>query len=202
MTPAEARAFVRRQRVVPFTDTPGAPLSFVRAVTGEAVKGSWWGHAKGHEIFNLAGSLGEDAISLKLVAGKVTLLHRSLFPALARVVLDDGWRKPRIAGLPSEARRLLDMALGSESLRLDEAAERLGKKTGELTRARRELEGALLVHADEVHTDKGHHVAVLVPWSRWAKGEVAKAAKKLSLEDALGELRGACGSAKTALDET
>ncbi len=200
MTPAEARALVRRQRVVPFTDTKGAPPSFVRAVTGEAVKGSWWGHPKGHEIFNLAGSLGDESITLKLVLGKVTILHRSLFAALARVVTDEEWRRPRLADLSREAKALLALVEGSEALRLDDAAQALSVKTSALAAPRRELERALLVHADEIHTEKGHHVAVLVPWPRWASGDVAKAAKKLSLEDALRELQGACCGAKTALD--
>jgi hypothetical protein len=200
VTPQEALAFVRRQRVVPFTDTKGAPESFVHAVTGEAVKGSWWGHPRGHEIFNLAGAVGAEAITVKLVAGKETLLHRSLFPALARVVLDPEWRGPRISALSKDARRLLDLVESSESVRLDEAAARFEVKTSALAEKRRELQRALLVHVDEEHTEKGYHVAVLVPWRRWATREVARSPKELSLEDALRELREACRGAKTALD--
>ena len=29
----------------------------MRAVAGGAVRGSWWGHPRGNEIFNLAGAL-------------------------------------------------------------------------------------------------------------------------------------------------
>ena len=56
-------------------------------VAGEPINGSWWGHPAGHTIFNTLASISEspDVIRLRLVNGKVTLVHRRLWPALARV---------------------------------------------------------------------------------------------------------------------
>ena len=56
-------------------------------VAGEPIKGSWWGHPAGHTVFNTLESLSEspDVIRLRLVNGKVTLVHRRLWPALVRV---------------------------------------------------------------------------------------------------------------------
>ncbi|HVE17985.1 MAG TPA: hypothetical protein VNB52_02820, partial [Ilumatobacteraceae bacterium] len=56
-------------------------------IAGEPIKGSWWGHPQGHAIFNELQLLDEspDVVRLRLVRGKVTLVHRRLWPALARV---------------------------------------------------------------------------------------------------------------------
>jgi len=56
-------------------------------VAGEPIKGSWWGHPAGHTIYNTLESLNEspDVVRLRLVNGKVTLVHRRLWPALVRV---------------------------------------------------------------------------------------------------------------------
>jgi hypothetical protein len=56
-------------------------------VAGEPIKGSWWGHPRGHEIFNTLSALGDspDVVRMRLVNGKVTLVHRRVWPALVRV---------------------------------------------------------------------------------------------------------------------
>ncbi len=56
-------------------------------VAGEPIKGSWWGHGKGHTIFNILAVLDDspDIVRMRLVNGKVTLVHRRLWPALVRV---------------------------------------------------------------------------------------------------------------------
>jgi hypothetical protein len=56
-------------------------------VAGERISGSWWGHPASHAIFDaintLAGS--PDVVRTRLVNGKVTLIHRRVWPALVRV---------------------------------------------------------------------------------------------------------------------
>ena len=56
-------------------------------VAGEPIKGSWWGHPAGHTIYNTLESISEspDVIRLRLIGGKVTLVHRRLWPALVRI---------------------------------------------------------------------------------------------------------------------
>jgi hypothetical protein len=56
-------------------------------VAGEPIKGSWWGHAAGHAIFETINELVDspDVVRLRLVNGKVTLVHRRVWPALVRV---------------------------------------------------------------------------------------------------------------------
>jgi hypothetical protein len=57
-----------------------------RWFAGEAVARSWWGHPKSHAMFHAATELGEheDVLVEKLVAGKVTFVHRSLWPRCSR----------------------------------------------------------------------------------------------------------------------
>ena len=56
-------------------------------VAGEAIKGSWWGHPAGHEIFEAINGLADspDVARMRLVNNKVTLVHRRLWPALLRL---------------------------------------------------------------------------------------------------------------------
>jgi hypothetical protein len=68
-------------------------------VVGEPIRGSWWGHRRSHEIFEVINRIADspDVVRTRLVNGKVTLVHRRLWPALVRVA--DRF-------LPERARRL------------------------------------------------------------------------------------------------
>ncbi len=58
----------------------------VTVITGERVRGSWWSHPKAHEIFRAIEALPEDqVVTTKLVGGKVTFVHRKLWPDLLAV---------------------------------------------------------------------------------------------------------------------
>jgi hypothetical protein len=61
--------------------------SVAEMVAGEPIRGSWWSHPAGHAIFDALNSPAEspDVVRTRLVNGKVTLVHRRLWPALARV---------------------------------------------------------------------------------------------------------------------
>src|SRR6478736_240953 len=53
-------------------------------VAGEPIRGSWWGHPAGHEIFAVLTHLmsSPDVVATRLINGKITLVHRRLWPAL------------------------------------------------------------------------------------------------------------------------
>ncbi len=57
------------------------------AIAGEPIRGSWWGHPKGQQIFAVLETVTEspEVLVCRLVGGKVTLVHRRLWPALVRV---------------------------------------------------------------------------------------------------------------------
>ncbi|HEY0463784.1 MAG TPA: hypothetical protein VGC79_06225 [Polyangiaceae bacterium] len=86
MTPKQALAFVEKHGVV-LQAARGPVPSFAEYVTGGPIKGSWWAHAKGHEIFELATVVSEhaDVLVCKLITGKVTYVHRRLWPALVKL---------------------------------------------------------------------------------------------------------------------
>ena len=56
------------------------------AIAGEAIRGSWWAHARSHAIYDLLSAVrdSEDLLVCRLVEGKITLVHRRLWPALIR----------------------------------------------------------------------------------------------------------------------
>lgn len=86
MTPKQALAFVVKHGIV-LQAARGPVPSFAEFVTGCPIKGSWWAHAKGHEIFALASTVSEhrDVLVCKLVEGKVTYVHRRVWPALVKL---------------------------------------------------------------------------------------------------------------------
>jgi hypothetical protein len=62
-------------------------VSFVDAVAGSPIRGSWWAHPKSHEIFALTRAVrdSKDVCVCRIVGGKVTYVHRRLWPALVRI---------------------------------------------------------------------------------------------------------------------
>ena len=79
-----ALAFVREHGVV-LASARGPVPTLTHAIAGEAIKGSWWGHPQGKHIFAVLGAVSEDPDILvcRLVAHKITLVHRRLWPVLA-----------------------------------------------------------------------------------------------------------------------
>jgi hypothetical protein len=71
-------------------------------VAGEPITGSWWGHPAGHHIFDVLNDLAAspDVARLRLVRGRVTLVHRRLWPALVR--LEDRFDPAALAAIDEE----------------------------------------------------------------------------------------------------
>jgi hypothetical protein len=85
MTADEALTFVREQGVV-LVSGKGPVPRLVEAIAGEPVRGGWWAHAKSHQIFAILQAVvaAPDVLVCRLVDGKLTLVHRRLWPALVR----------------------------------------------------------------------------------------------------------------------
>ena len=101
MSPKDALGFVERHGVV-LQAAKGPVPSLAEAIAGGPIRGSWWGHPKGHEIFSAAQALCEhpDVLVCKLVDGKVTYVHRRLWPALVK--LASRFRKAQLARVWNE----------------------------------------------------------------------------------------------------
>ena len=86
MTAVEALAFVEECGVV-LVSAKGPVPRLTEAIVGAPIKGSWWGHPKSHQIFAILEAVTEsqDVLVCRLVKGKITLVHRRLWPALVRL---------------------------------------------------------------------------------------------------------------------
>jgi len=101
VTPQQALAFVEQHGVV-LQAARGPVPSFAEFVAGGRIRGSWWGHPKGHEIFRLTETVIDsgEVLVCKLIDGKVTYVHRRLWPALVR--LSSRFARAQLAQVRSE----------------------------------------------------------------------------------------------------
>src|SRR5438093_3277607 len=86
MTPKQAIAFVKANGVV-LESGRGPVPNLAEAIAGEAIRGSWWAHPRAKTIFLCSRAIREsaDVLVCRLVGGKVTYVHRRLWPALVRL---------------------------------------------------------------------------------------------------------------------
>ena len=86
MTLKQAVAWVKEQGVV-LESARGPIANLADQIAGEPVSGRWWGHPKGHQIFGLLRGVrsAPEVLVCRLVDGKVTFVHRRLWPALVRL---------------------------------------------------------------------------------------------------------------------
>jgi hypothetical protein len=101
MTPKQGLAFVKRHGVV-LQSARGPVPSIAEIIAGGPIRGSWWGHPKGTEIYRVVDAISEsnDVLVCKLIEGKVTFVHRRLWPALIK--LADRFPKARLAKIWEE----------------------------------------------------------------------------------------------------
>jgi len=101
VSPKQGLAFVKRHGIV-LQAARGPVPSLAEAIAGGPIRGSWWGHPRGQEIFRVSEEVGEsaDVLVCKLVDGKVTFVHRRLWPALVK--LASRFRKDQLAKVWSE----------------------------------------------------------------------------------------------------
>lgn len=86
MNTRKALAFVRERGIV-LEAARGPVPSLAEEIAGEPIRGSWWGHHRGRDIFRLTRAVrrSPDVLVCRLVEGKITYVHRRLWPALVRV---------------------------------------------------------------------------------------------------------------------
>ena len=82
----EAIAFIRSKGVV-LESAKGLEPSLAVVIAGEPIVGGWWGHPKGHEIYELTQKVRESRAVLvcTLAKGKITFIHSRLLPAFVRL---------------------------------------------------------------------------------------------------------------------
>jgi hypothetical protein len=139
-TKKEALDFVKRHGAV-LESAKGTIPSLAQAIAGEAIRGSWWGHPKGNQIYMLLNDVSDspDVVRCRLVDGKITLVHRRLWPALVKMA--SAFDSDRLSAVDEEhtatgAHRMTtvkfpdwvsdDVHAAAKSISVAEAEEQLG----------------------------------------------------------------------------
>jgi len=136
-------------------------------VAGEPVRGSWWGHPRGKEIYAVASQLGisPNVLVVKLVSGKETFVHQRLWSALlSTCTVREPWQ---LRDLSEMATFLLETLTREPTLRVDYVQQSTGFSSKALAEAARELERKLLVYSESLHTASGAHTKQLESWDHW-----------------------------------
>ena len=86
MSPREALAFVRASGIA-LESARGPVPNLADLIAGEPIRGSWWGHRKARQILHCSRAVrdSEDVLVCRLLGGKVTYVHRRLWPALFKL---------------------------------------------------------------------------------------------------------------------
>jgi len=158
-------------------------------IAGQPIKGSWWGHAKGNEIFNTTNEFCDRAevLCTKFLSGKVCFVHLDWWTDLINVARDKGsWQT---ATLSTAAKQLLRLVEDEQTLRSDALPKSFIEKYGKPQGAIKELEKKLLVQYDQVHTETGNHAKVISTWNHWCESRGFYLASVCS-EEAMARIEG------------
>lgn len=95
--------FVEKHGVV-LASAKGSVPSLAEQIAGEPIVGSWWSHPKAAQIFEILSAIDEDVDvrCFKLVDGKVTFVHRRVWPALVRLARDGVLSPGRVESVHQE----------------------------------------------------------------------------------------------------
>jgi hypothetical protein len=183
---------LRRYGLLPFADTH-VP-SVVSLVAGGPVFGSWWGHPSGSLIYQVGEALDDDpeVLVVRLWGGKLTLVHRRLWPALVKVGRARvGWQ---LTGLDEVAYQVLILVDRKKTVRGDRFPSNFPADSRGFRHALRTLDDRLLLLSRSIHTSTGAHTLEAESWAAWvARTRTASypgspAAAQLALEDAARRL--------------
>lgn len=140
-SPDTAIAFIEKHGVV-LESGRGPVPSLAEAIAGEAIRGSWWGHPHGRTIFRLTRAVRDspEVLVCRWIDGKITYVHKRLWPALFRLADEIGPRRLgalREVHTESGAHRLVttafprwvprEVALAAGKLSVEEARDGIGK---------------------------------------------------------------------------
>jgi hypothetical protein len=83
MNVKDALAFIAEHGIV-LERARGPRPNLVERIAGGTVAGSWWAHPRAHEIFDILSKVRDypEIVACRLIDGKVTLIHRRVWPAL------------------------------------------------------------------------------------------------------------------------
>ena len=99
MTPAQAVSFVECHGLVCEASRRSGIPSLVDEIAGETVRGNWWSHPRSKAIFAATRAVRDspEVLVCRLVDGKITFVHRRMWPALVSIA--DRFDPARLARL-------------------------------------------------------------------------------------------------------
>jgi hypothetical protein len=125
-------AFVKRHGFA-LESARGPVPNLAEAIAGERICGGWWKHPKRRDIFAATRAVRDsaDVLVCRLLGGKVTFIHRRLWPAIVR--LARRLKKPTLAAIREEhtasgSHRMVETPYAQWiSKEIQEAADRLSE---------------------------------------------------------------------------
>jgi hypothetical protein len=171
-------------------DTDPKLPSVTGLVAGDTGGRSWWAHPQAKQMYGLSCGLRDhpDVLLVKLISGKLTFIHRPLWPAIVAIgTAREPWQ---MDGLSKEAKALLNKT--DKDAKVESSGDPV-----------RELETRLLVHATSVHTERGFHMKEVQSWKAWARSaklgkvKLTPATAKAQLESVVARLNQQCGAKGT-----
>lgn len=180
-----AAAFVRERRIVMSAGHSSLPV-LTEAIAGRHLTGSWMAHPEVERIYNILRKLKKHGVlTVPLILGKGVWIDPLLGPAVARIASDPDRCGRARDQLPQLARRLLDEVEANGRVRMD----RWSVPTTRARRARVLLERELLVTSSDLHTERGYHTSIVMPWrASNLSARFSKAAARLTFDEAQDQL--------------
>lgn len=82
----QAMDLIRRHGVV-LEAARGLEPALADRIAGEEIRGGWWSHPRGHEIYELTQRVRDSRAVLvcTLAKGRITYIHRRLWPSFVRL---------------------------------------------------------------------------------------------------------------------
>jgi hypothetical protein len=162
---AEAQEKLERFGMLLLTDSKLPSLAWL--IAGERIRGSWWSHPSAHSIFaaSEAVSHNADTLSIRLISGKWTFVHRRLWGEVLSVATSrDSWQ---LCGLTREERLLADLVESRGEVRADQLPT--PARFAPVGDTIRRLESRLMIYTESRHTERGTHSKTLSSWDHWAR---------------------------------
>jgi hypothetical protein len=171
----------------PLGDLP----SIVRLVAGDDATARWWSHPKGTAIFNLYQHLADRPTILvaKLVAGRVTLVHRRLWEPVLVLAQNRERVDAALSRLSPHTLEAYHAVCRQGSVSLRDAAALLESDRRRLKRSVIALEKHALVLTRDEHTDTGAHDVSIQSWRHFKAARAVVAPGNYPLDEARHLLR-------------
>ena len=134
------------------------------------MKGSWWAIPESNTIWEVLNRFShrKQVLVTKLVSGKVTFVHRAMWKDFLSVATSgEAWQRD---SLSMEAVNLLMLVEKNGTIRTDELVSLRDRKSSKaISKASLELVKRLLIHEEQIHTERGFHARILSSWKSWSK---------------------------------